>query len=1229
MSERNTTMLQATRSIPDRAAVRRIALICLAAALGCAEQEQPTEGATEVDAAGIDGAVVADAAGAGDSAPATADAAAPTGDAAAAGDASPAEVAGGLICPGTAGDAGCPCTSTSQCASGFCIATPKGQLCAATCSGNCIPGFKCVTATSPGGDTSNICVPQFGQVCDPCAENATCTSVGNADAKCIDFGNAGAFCGTPCNADAECPLSHECKDVKDITGAPAKQCVPKAAATCTCSEAAIKKQLATTCQAVTGDSKCEGKRTCLPAGLANAPQGGGLSACLAPAPKAEECNGGDDDCDGAIDEATCDDGKICTNDKCAGKDGCKNLSNTLSCDADGSVCTEKDQCADSKCVPGKAKTCDDQNPCTTDSCDAKTGCVFANDDGAPCNADDNLCTQKDACKDGNCNPGKTKACASDDGCVVGKCNIVSGACDYKPLLGAPCSDGNPCTTAETCQTDLCSKGQLLDCNDKNTCTTDSCDPKSGCLHSPVAGACNDNDACTQADNCLAGQCAGKAIDVLKECDDSNACTTDLCDAVTGCTHKAASGGKCDDGNPCTDGDLCNGGKCAAEVNKCGCNGDADCAANEDGNQCNGTLFCDKANLPFQCKVKESTVVKCDDAQSGACQTLACDPALGKCKLTKKPEGLQCDSDGDLCTVGDACKDGTCVAGVAQQCDDKNACTEDFCDKKAGCKFTPNTLPCNADDNPCSENDLCTAGTCVVGKPKACATDDPCVDGKCSPVSGKCAYPIKDGAPCNDGTPCTINDLCKKEGDVAKCSGELANCDDKSPCTSDACDSKTGCTHKPVAGTCDDNDKCTASDACKDGACVGAAIDVKVKCDDDSACTNDTCDVGAGCLHKAISGPCDDGNTCTDGDTCQNGKCVAGSSTCTCNASADCLDDGNLCNGAMFCDKTKLPFTCKVNPATVVSCDETQNGPCQSIGCNAATGKCKLSKQPDGLACDGDGNLCTVADTCLGGACIVGKVELCDDKNACTNDACEAKAGCKYTPNTTPCNADDNACTPNDACAQGSCVADKQKACEDKETCTQDTCDIATGSCKYVPLVKSCTDDNVCTAGDACADQPKSGTYTCVAGKVVNCDDQNPCTADSCDPIKGCINTIDTNVKALCYTGEPKTRGKGTCKDGLTVCSPEGKPGECKGQVLPAAKELCDGVDDTCDGVTDEGCAPIAFQARMMTTSMNGAGKTYGTRLWLGASNASGPTAGKQPTQADLGFLAWLKKVAGL
>jgi cysteine-rich repeat protein len=79
---------------------------------------------------------------------------------------------------------------------------------------------------------------------------------------------------------------------------------------------------------------------------------------------------------------------------------------------------------------------------------------------------------------------------------------------------------------------LCKIGSALSCDDSNVCTADSCDPSAGCLHKPIAGSCNDGNACTDNDQCNAGSCAGS----IKVCDDANPCSLNTCDPQAGCQY---------------------------------------------------------------------------------------------------------------------------------------------------------------------------------------------------------------------------------------------------------------------------------------------------------------------------------------------------------------------------------------------------------------------------------------------------------------------------------------------------------------------------------------------------------------------------------------------------------------------------------------------------------------------------------------------------------------------
>ncbi len=55
-----------------------------------------------------------------------------------------------------------------------------------------------------------------------------------------------------------------------------------------------------------------------------------------------------------------------------------------------------------------------------------------------------------------------------------------------------------------------------------------------------------------------------------------------------------------DGDGCTGGETCEGGECTGGVDICGsetCAVDEDCVPGEDGDLCNGMLFCNDALNP--------------------------------------------------------------------------------------------------------------------------------------------------------------------------------------------------------------------------------------------------------------------------------------------------------------------------------------------------------------------------------------------------------------------------------------------------------------------------------------------------------------------------------------------------------------------------------------------------------------------------------------------------------
>ena len=1014
----------------------------------------------------------------------------------------------------------CACTDGDGCDNGLCIDVADGKVCAKTCVDSCEPGFSCATVAGAGGDVINICVPETLRLCDPCSDSKTCKSLGIDNAACVDQGSEGAFCGTGCIVDDECPADYHCKAITTIEGASANMCVRKAAddkgdwGVCPCSKSATDAALSAPCFVEHhGDDgqlagKCPGLRTC---------GAEGLSVCTAPALEVEICDGKDNDCDGKVDEDTCDDGNPCTQSACDPAQGCLVTKlDAVPCDADNDVCTENDVCSKGICLQGPPKSCDDGNVCTIAVCDMAAGCTQTADDGKPCDADSDACTVSDTCGGGSCVAGAPVTCPESTSCTSQACDKATGKCVGSPQVdGLACDDGTACTTSDACAAGKCG-GIPLACNDGDACTANSCDPGSGCKTEALTGAiCDDDNPCTLGDKCAAGKCnSGQP----KICGDGAQCVIATCKSATGkCAYiDMDDGDPCNDGSACSANDACKSGTCLGKL------------------------------------------LNCDDANP--CTSDACDKLKG-CAHTAL---IQACDDGDACTSADVCAEGKCAGAavvVAKHCDDGNLCTDDDCQAQSGCSHKNNQIKCD-DGSPCTAGDSCLAGKCSPGADLCeCTTDDhcvakedgnlcngtlfcakaklpyvcqikplsiikcntdgdgPCLQTQCDTKSGKCAgVAVNEGGSCDaDGSVCTQSDACS--GGLCK-AGKLLDCNDNNPCTNDSCDKAKGCFKVVNSQVCDDGNACTKDDVCDQGKCAGKAMDIASACDDKNVCTNEACEPAKGCTHSNNQVNCDDGEVCTTGDVCAAGKCVAGPDLCGCKSDGDCAnqEDGDMCNGTLFCDKSKAPYQCKISPISVVFCNTSGDGACEKTSCEPKTGKCNKKPANQGAKCDADGSVCTQSDACANGLCSPGKPLACDDGNPCTNGACDKTKGCYAVNNSGGCN-DNNACTNADHCSEGKCAANPI-TCNDNNPCTEDFCDKDTG-CKAVPNTAGCNDGSACTSADQC----NKGVCS---GKAIVCDDGDLCTTDGCNKATGCTttaNSVACNDGNACTASDKCSNGK--------------------------------------------------------------------------------------------------------
>ncbi len=163
----------------------------------------------------------------------------------------------------------------------------------------------------------------------------------------------------------------------------------------------------------------------------------------------------------ALDGLPCNDNDLCTVGDLCVQDQCVAGAQTLVCE-DGNTCTQ-DLChpalgcyyqlADNPCCNDDGtNVCDDGNFCTDDDCDPETGDCFYSNNQLQCN-DFDVCTGGDICSDGLC-AGTLLTCDDGNPCTTDSC-VAPGGCIHQPLDGIQCDDGLECSVGDMCVMGLC------------------------------------------------------------------------------------------------------------------------------------------------------------------------------------------------------------------------------------------------------------------------------------------------------------------------------------------------------------------------------------------------------------------------------------------------------------------------------------------------------------------------------------------------------------------------------------------------------------------------------------------------------------------------------------------------------------------------------------------------------------------------------------------------------
>ena len=825
----------------------------------------------------------------------------------------------------------------------------------------------------------------------------------------------------------------------------------------------------------------------------------------------ELCNGEDDDYDGLIDEDVKNDCNGCADwegknlgDFCDGADADFCKKGTYTCKMDGSG---KLMCAND--IEHFVEICDgDDNDCD--------GSI---DEGL---AEKNCEKQMGVCKDkkmycngvdkwSDCNYGSDYM--EDESSENNSCDGMDNDCDGTTDEGCNCSEEDQ---PRECGTDLgeCNKGVQNCVNGKLTI----------CIGENFVGITD--EICDGLDN----NCNGKTDeDVLNECGgcgELNHTPGDFCDGVDSdscangmwvCTEDKA-------GLECKNEELSNEEDCETEVDDdcdgsinegCDCEGGLEIPCGSDEGSCEmGVQQCDGGKWT-ECMGGTGPVDELCDGEDNNCNGLVDENKIGQ-SLVEECYG----TDDSTAWVG-TCKKGTklCINGSWTGCRDEKVPEAEICDEEDN--------DCNGKvddgDNFNNKNEDCTVGV------------------------GEC---FREGKM-----------VCNENKDSTICNAEIVTQE------TEICDNKDN--------DCDgDTDEDLGTTSCGVGECL-VTID-NCKNGEEQTCAPETA------KEEVCDSKDNDCDSLTDeelGDTtCGQGECKVTVNNCidgeeqTCTPlpenneicdlqDNDCDGDtdeelGNTTCGKGICEETVvncingMEQTCTPGTSVDETCDSLDND------CDGDT-----DEELGSTTC-GQGECEVTVDNCINGeaqTCVEGTAvdETCDLKdNDCDGDTDEG--------------LEDITCGVGECkVSVGSCVNGQAPNCVPNEKGTE-VCDAKDNDCD------GDTDEDLGTTpcGDGAC---KRTTNNCENGEINTCVPGEP-VAEDCDNIDNdCDSKTDEAeddgiLTAQCYTGPENTVDFGICKWGLKTCG-DGNWGECEGDVKPE-DETCDNVDNNCDALTDNDLGTI-------------------------------------------------------
>jgi hypothetical protein len=578
-----------------------------------------------------------------------------------------------------------------------------------------------------------------------------------------------------------------------------------------------------------------------------------------------------------------------------------------------------------------------------------------------------------------------------------------------------------------------------------------------------------------------------------------------------------------------------------------------CEAGLGGCRRQGFLYCTEDGRRVECTAipTDPAPERCngiDDDCNGQVDELypdlntPCSRGLGLCQRAGV-NVCAADGMGTLCNAPDSEPQGERCDGLDNDCDgeidEDFAGLDEICQAGEGACQRVGIVVCTPDG-------LAAACSAVAAapQPEVCnGLDDDC--------NGAIDEPFLDVArPCSAGEGACLRFgvyRCAADGAATVCdaaAGEPA--DEACNSVDDDCDGET------------DEDFDQLDTPCNSGlgACARAGIYV---CGDDGL--DVVCNAEAGAPEaESCNGLDDDCNGRTDeafadlGRRCEVGRgecrqvglriCAADGAGTTCSAeegepqAETCDSRDNDCDGSVDEGFAGLNTACQTG---VGECARPGVRVCSADGagvaCNAIAG------EPAAELCDGRDNDCN------------GRI---DDGFAGIGEVCDVGRGVCARTGVQVCAADGAGVVCNVAPGQP-----QAEVCNNAD----DDCD-GTVDEGYANLGRACVvGRGICN---------RAGVLVCNAdGDDVECDAE-PGPALAAELCNGLDDTCDGRIdEGIAGLGEICTDGRGAClRTGVNVCDPAGNGVVCNVQAGQPGAETCNGIDDNCDGRTDEGFAGL-------------------------------------------------------